>query len=227
MEAVRLACFEAGLGLPDEDHIVLGLIGCGHLDEMQVAEVKAGHRLHPHARALVVTRFRILVGGKRPVALHQGPRARALHSEDTMAELPVRVLKRTVVEVSALKLQQKPIAVMHLRAEIQGLRMGAFAEPEHRGKRSQPELLDGAAQGDFRIDVHDGLDTRGDGELIGPGDALPFQQGPRPELLGILFRALEVKFGEIGELLRHARQPAVDGEPPGGEPVGRVGRDGT
>ena len=143
-----------------------------------------------------------------------------------MPELVMAVLQRPVVEVAAGQFHQQAIAVVDFRAEIIGFRMSAFAEPEHRGERRQAKLADRAAQGDFRVDVHHRFRAGSDGELVGTGHALAIEQRPGDERLGVFLRALEIERGEIGKLLGHAGQAAVDRQSAGRQAIGRVGRDG-
>jgi len=84
-----------------------------------------------------------------------------------MAELMVGVFQRAIVQVAAGEFHEKTIAVVNFRAEIIGLRVGALAKPIHRREWGESELFDGAAQRDFRFDVHHGFGAWGDGELIG------------------------------------------------------------
>ena len=225
VETRGFADFQRRLRLPQENHVVVRLVAGRHLDQVEFPKVEPLHRLHPHARPVVVEGLRILIGIERAVALQEGPRARFLHRENAVAEMSRSRFQGPVVEISAAQLHQQAVAVMHLRPEIIRLRMGALAEPEHAGKRREPELLDRTAQRDFRHHVHDGFRSRSDRELIGARHAFAGEERAGLERFRAVRRFFQVEFREIRELLAHARQSAVDRQAARGKPVRRVLRN--
>src|SRR4051812_45996773 len=88
------------------------------------------------------------------------------------------MFQRTVVEISAVQFHEQTVAVMDLRPKVERLRVRAFAEPVHGGKRREPQLLHRTAQRDFSVHIDDRLRTGRYRELIGSLDALAVQKRP-------------------------------------------------
>lgn len=177
VEAVRFSDRERGLGLPGEDDVVVGLVLGGQLDEVEPALGESRDRLDLHAGAVVVGGLDVEVGGIGSIALEQGPGARILKGKDAVADLVSGDLEGAVLPAAVGGLDQQAVAVVDLGPEVVGFRMGALAVPEHGGEGGDAELLDGAAQGQLGLDVHRGDLAGGDGEAVGPGDALALEQG--------------------------------------------------
>ena len=105
---------------------------------------------------------------KRAIPLEQAKALQFLHPENrpphgaVIDQGPPELFARAIV-------QQETIGVMHLGAPI-ALCLRAFAKPEHRSQRRDPDLLGRVTEVELGPDIDHGFIARGQDELISSRD---------------------------------------------------------
>src|SRR5262249_41913903 len=169
----------------------------------------------PRAWASLGLRLEVLIAVEAPVALGETEAHRTLRAKLAHAQR-LRVVERPPQPFAALEVDEEPVGIVHLGAEVVEPARRVLAAEEHARQRCDAELLDGLAQEELAFDLDDRLVTGRHDEVVCTRDPWAVEERIERHLLRVPLGFHEPELAEIGKLLTPGLR-RVDGETPGGK----------
>ena len=205
------------VGAPEGDHVVVGLLGAGDLDELHGTGAPITDGLDPGGWALFVVGFEILVVGEGALALEQTKAAGVGVGEGADLEA-VGVGEGTPDLFAMAGCEEQAVGIVDRGPIVVKAGSIVGVEEEHAGERGDARLGDVGAGVEGDLGIEDRGLAGADGEAERPGGAGTVEQGVDDDGGGSGGGALEPEGLEDGELLA-GRVGGLDGEAAGREAV--------